>query len=356
MIRAFQSSQLAFPARPDEPSVPKLPTFLPGETWGVTCYFNPTGSPTLRDNVRLFSQGVRAQGLKLLIVELAFGHAPFEIAEGFAEVVIRRRSDAVLWQKERLLNIGIKHLPAACDKVVWLDADILFENSSWVEETRRLLESYVVIQPYQTACWLPRGCCAAPQSLPRGLGEGHAMPGMALTLAQRADRRRALSDYFEHGHSGFAWAARREVLDSHGLYDRRILGGGDIVIAHSLYGDTDFWRGLNFYCRQMTRKEIASVAEWGRAIHEDVRGSIYYTPGRVLHLWHGSIARRDYLDRQKILKENDYDPNTDVALDAEGCWRWNSVKPDLHHRARAYFAAREGESTEPQPDSRGEVS
>jgi hypothetical protein len=327
-----------------EPSVPKLPTCLPGEIWGVSCYFNPTGSPVLRENVRLFSQDVRSQGLKLLIVELAFGGAPFEIDGGLGDMVIRRRSDTVLWQKERLLNLGIKHLPATCDKVIWLDADILFENSSWVEETRSLLQSYVVIQPYRTACWLSPGCRTAPESLPRGLGEGHSMPGMAFTLAGHPDRRRALADYFEHGHSGFAWAARREVLDSHGLYDRRILGGGDIVIAHSLYGDTDFWRGLNFYCRQMTGKELACVADWGRRIYEDVGGSVFYVDGRVLHLWHGSVARRDYLDRQKILKENDYDPNIDVALDAGECWRWNSTKPDLHCRARAYFAARGGES------------
>lgn len=168
------------------------------------------------------------------------------------------------------------------------------------------------------------------------------MPGMAFTLARQVDLRRALADYFEHGHPGFAWAARRQILDSHGIYDRCILGGGDVIIAHSLYGDTDFWRGFNFYCRQMTKKEIGCVAQWGRCIYNDVRSSVYYLPGRALHLWHGSVGRRDYMERQRILKENDYDPDADVSMDAEECWQWSSDKPDLHSRAKAYFDARIG--------------
>ncbi|WP_448203907.1 hypothetical protein [Azospirillum sp. sgz302134] len=317
---------------------------LPGELWGVAAYFNPAGAPVMRDNLALFGRRVRDQGLKLLIVELAFADAPFTLPDDCADLLVRRRSGAVLWQKERLLNIGVESLPPSCDKVVWLDADILFENDGWVGETARLLESFSVVQPYDTACWLPRGTRTLPQDLPFGLGEGQCLPGMAAALAGCADRRRALADYFMHGHTGFAWAARRAILDRHGLYDRSVLGGGDVAIAHAIYGDNDFWRGLNPYCRQLTRPMVASIAEWSRRFHEDVQGRVHHTPGRVLHLWHGSIAGRKYVDRAAILKDNAYDPATDVALDVTldggGCLRWASDKPDLHERVRGYFALR----------------
>jgi hypothetical protein len=166
---------------------------------------------------------------------------------------------------------------------------------------------------------------------------------MAMTLANREDHRRALSDYFEHGHCGFAWAARRHVLDRHHLYDRCVLGGADVVMAHCFYGDADFWRGRNFVCRQMSKKELASIAGWGRPLFDDVQGRVFYTPGRVLHLWHGGMEMRNYQDRLRILKENDFDPANDIAFDSQDCWRWNSAKPDLHLRTRQYFDRRSSE-------------
>lgn len=325
--------------------IPVLQTRLPGEIWGIATYFNPTSSQVLLENLAKFSAGIRHQGLKLLVVELAFDEAPFEVSLDICDLLIHRRSNAVLWQKERLLNIGIEHLPPDCDKVVWLDADIMFENQNWVQDTSRLLESYAVVQPFEHAYWLPQGECELPSDPPYGLGEGLAMPGMAAVMAKRADWRRALADYFEHGHSGFAWAARRDILDRHRLYDLHVLGGGDITLAHAFYGDEDFWRGRNYWCRNMTKAELAAIATWSRGIHADIQGSVAATPGWALHLWHGGIAGRNYLDRALILKENDFDPATDIASDAQGCLRWNSDKPDLHRRAREYFAFRGRDSS-----------
>ena len=36
-----------------------------------------------------------------------------------------------------------------------------------------------------------------------------------------------------HGHTGFAWGARREVLDQVPLFDRAIVGTADHIIAHA---------------------------------------------------------------------------------------------------------------------------
>lgn len=331
---------------PDETGshIPVLRTRLPGEIWGIATYFNSSRSHVLRENLAKFSASIRSQGLKLLVVELAFDEVPFEVSLDICDLLIHRRSNVVLWQKERLLNIGIEYLPPDCDKVVWLDADIIFENQNWVQDTSRLLESYAVVQPFEHAYWLPQGSCDMQGDPSYGLGEGNAMPGMAAVMSRRTDWRRALANYFEHGHSGFAWAVRRDILDRHRLYDLHVLGGGDITLAHAFYGDEDFWRGRNYWCRNMTKAELAAIAEWSRSIHADIQGSIAATPGWVLHLWHGGIASRNYQDRALILKESDFDPVTDVASDIQGCLRWNSNKPQLHSRVREYFALRSCDS------------
>lgn len=325
------------------PEIPQFPTHLPGDLWGVTAYFNPHAIPLQRQNLLEFSQRVRRQGLKLLIVELAFEDAPFEVPDAYGDLVLRRRSADVLWQKERMLNLGVAHLPATCDKVAWLDGDLLFENDRWVAETAALLESCVAVQLFDTACWMPRGARTLPPELPRGLGEGKCLPGVVAGLAAcktPESRRRALANYLLSGHTGFAWAARRSLLAAHQLYDRDIVGGADVPIAHALLGNEDFWQGNNFYCRHLTPAAMADIARWSRQIYADVAGSVVCTPGRVLHLWHGDMASRNYIARLQILLDNAYDPTQDVSLDANGCWQWNSDKPALHEQVRAYFTAR----------------
>ena len=63
-----------------------------------------------------------------MIVELALGDAPSVVDDAMADQVVRLRSSTVLWHKERLINLGLARLPDRCDKVAWLDGDLLFEE------------------------------------------------------------------------------------------------------------------------------------------------------------------------------------------------------------------------------------
>jgi hypothetical protein len=323
---------------------PIRPARLTGELWGLTAYYNPAGYRNKLENLKRYAEGVRRQGLPLLIVELAFQDRPFEVPEDTADRLIRRRTDSVLWQKERLLNIGLRELPAACDRVAWVDADVVFENEDWVAQTAELLRSYVIVQPFDTACWLPPGIEWAPQgSLTPGNQEGQYLPGMAFAMARAADPQEALANYFDHGHTGFAWAGRRDVLERHGFYDCQILGNGDFVMAHAMFGNEDFWRGGNWECARLSQPLLRHIESWGRPFHEDVGGSVTYVPGRVLHLWHGAQRNRLYNQRLLVLNENAFDPLADLMLDADGCWTWKSDKPQLQAWIRDYFHARREE-------------
>ena len=188
--------------------IPRKPAALAGELWGITTYFNPAGYLNKLEHLRLFSERVRKQGLKLLIVELAFGDAPYALEESLADRIIRLRSNSILWQKERLLNIAIEQLPGICDKVAWIDADILFENDDWVEETTQLLQEYVVVQPYDKSWSL------SPESekhlrcgsIPESNWRTRMNYGAAYLHVQDC------AEIMLTGDMGHGWAARRSLL------------------------------------------------------------------------------------------------------------------------------------------------
>jgi hypothetical protein len=305
--------------------------------WGITTYFNPAGYRTKLRNLEVFAARARRQGLKLMVVELAFEEDPFRVPFPLADSILRVRSNSVLWQKERLLNLAVGQLPATCDKVVLLDGDILFTNDSWVEDTSRLLDEHKIVQPFYAAGWLPADGDASWESC------SHSLPGMAYAM-RHSNGRRNIMFRPDLAHPGFAWAARREVLHAHGFYDKFILGGGDFVTMLAMYSDSAALANPNVaVC--LSPMQNADVSSWIDKLHKMVRCDVGCTPGSVLHLWHGSLANRRYIERYSVLREYNFDPASDIALDDAGCWRWSSNKPELHSRVRAYFSSRKEDET-----------
>jgi hypothetical protein len=145
-------------------------------------------------------------------------------------------------------------------------------------------------------------------------------------------------DFNVHGHTGFAWAARREILTECGLYDASLAGGADHLMAHAFCGDWD-----SCCVEVMIEKDskaFGHFVKWAEHIYRRVRGRIFAVPGRIDHLWHGDPANRRYYERHLEFKNFDFDPETDLRLGASGCWEWNSAKPALHQWSRQYFDLR----------------
>lgn len=323
------------PFEPEEPTPPRRdPAHLPGSLWAVAAFFNPVGYSTPLENYRRFRRGLREQSVPLLTVELGYGSRPFDLGPDDAELLVQIRGGDVLWQKERLLNLGISRLPEDCDKVAWLDADILFDRDDWAVETARLLQEYVVVQPFLEVVRLgPGGPPGDVGALPVGRGEGEVYYGMAYGVAAKG--RRSLASFARHGSPGIAWAARRDLLRKHGIYDREPLGGGDMLTARGMYRKSPVLRRAHY-----SPKALEHMRAWGKAFRADVRGSVGYVAATVIHLWHGSREDRQYRARREILVDHDYDPERDVEIGPEQALCWSSDKPDLHRAVREYFEGR----------------
>lgn len=306
--------------------------------WGITTLFNPSGSRRRIENFRRFRERSAAQGLRLVAVELAFDRGEHELRPGVdAEIVIQRRSATVLWQKERLLNLALEQLPDECTAVGWIDADVLFEDDDWVGTSEQLLERYPVVQPFSTAIRLPRDGRvedypgrAVGSGIPEGRGEATYSPSLGSMLDRTISR--------FAGTPGYAWCARRTVLEGVGFYDRCIVGGADRELALAMtHAPGKIPRRKTRIHHEPLRRHMQP---WHARLYSRVEGRVGHRPGVIHHLWHGAARDRDYVDRHSILERYGFSPEHDIELDEQGCWRWADARPELVAAVADYFASR----------------
>ncbi len=302
----------------------------PTDFWAVTSFFNPAGYRIHREKYRVFRDRI---GVPLLAVELAYGDE-FELHEGDADRLLRLRSDQVLWQKERLLNLAIEALPREARFVAWVDADIVFEREDWWERTRKALESHRIVQPYGRVHDLPPGAEPGPFSVGRALLTRPSLG--AVSMNGGFDPARASTNMLDVGSPGHAWAMRRAHLAETGLYDAMILGSGDNAVAMGALGHAEAYVAAH----RMNPHEANHYRRWAARFHAVVGGSLGFVGGDLYHLWHGDLSDRGYGERYPGLAPYQFNPVEDIALDKHGSWRWATDKPGLHEYVASYFRSR----------------
>lgn len=288
------------------------------DLWVITCYFNPCRYKTKRANFDAFMEGMKKDGANVLVVELAFADEEYELPEG--DNVLRLRGSGVMWQKERLLNVAAKSLPESCTKVAWLDNDVLFENSDWVAETSAALDKYMVVQPFD---W----CVRLPQGVRKFDGRGETYESYASVYA-RAPRLAQSGEFVHHGHTGFAWAARRELFDHCGLYDACLTGSGDHLMSHGFAGGMKLSPCLSRVVGNQPAYAKHFV-EWGVKARDLVAGRLGVVPGNLLHLWHGDLVDRRYSEMNQEFKTFNFDPDKHLQLDESELWEWSDEAPKV---------------------------
>ena len=315
---------------------------MTGELWAITAYFNPAGYARRARNYRLFRERLT---VPLVAVELSFD-GRFELAPGDAEVLVQLHHGDVMWQKERLLNLALAHLPPACDAVAWLDGDVVFARDDWAARARRALEDHALVHLFEERHDLPPEAGAdalaswsaepTATSIVRRLAAGEigheALSGNELVVRFRSC-------------TGLAWAMRREALERHRLYDATIVGSGDKAIGFAALGVPETAAAA----LEMNAPRAEHYLAWARPFAATVRRRVGHIAGRIFHLWHGDLADRGYTRRHRLLA--DFDPFTDIALDDEGAWRWSSAKPALHAAVKDYFESRREDGNRAAPSS-----
>ena len=297
------------------------------DLWIVTCYFNPQSYATRLENYHRFKAAFQRSETRFVTVECSFDDQPFVLP---GPNVIRLRATDVMWQKERLLNLAISRLPSECRKVAWLDCDIVFQNPDWLHQTSKLLDDFALVQPFQKAVYAAKGEVS------------YSSDSIAFTESfgstySSAPTKPLPGNFWRHGHTGFAWAARRDLLRNRGLYEACIAGDGDHVMAHAAYGDWDSPCIHNCIVGEDHRKHFR---QWATEFYHDAQGQISYLAGTILHLWHGEIPHKGAYQDLVKLETHKFDPTRDIRIGSSGALEWSSSKPELHRSLRNYFASR----------------
>jgi len=291
------------------PNSPQAPHQLTGRLAAVTCHFNPRGYRRLRENYFRFRDALR--GCPLYTIEVSFD-GTFYLP---ADWQFKATSQNLMWQKEALINEAVRRLPDRFDQIAWIDADLLFLNADWAQATSELLNQFPVVQLFDNCHYITA----------QGRWE-YLHPSLLRK------RREGLK---EHGQPGGAWAARRELLDKHGLFAENVIGGGDANFSDAIFGE------LSGYVTRRSPPGLNAVYDtWARRVFADVEGRVGCTPGDVVHLYHGTRQNRQYIERTAILREESFDPRQDLRLNGDGLLEWCSNKPQLHQRIRDYFSSR----------------
>jgi hypothetical protein len=312
----------------------KAPTALNADgLWAITSYFNPMRYRSRLLNFRTFRERLH---VPLVAVELTYG-PDFELQEQDAEILVQLRGGAVLWQKERLLNLALQALPRHCRNVAWLDCDIIFGAADWAGSASRLLDRFPIVQMYRHAHylsphWTPAKDCTTEVEFTR--------PSAAFSVASGVPAMTCIGHLLDTLEgtcaNGLAWAARRELLDQHGFFDACIIGGGDRAMASAAYHCFDELMKSH----SMNKRQQDRYVGWAKPFYESVRAEIGYLDGDIFHIWHGDVRDRHPRGRHEGLQEFEFDPFTDIAIDTNGCWRWNTEKKEMHDYIRGYFASR----------------
>ena len=300
--------------------------------YAVTSYFNSAKYQTKLNNYRLFRSQL---AVPLITVELCFD-GEFELAPTDADVMVQLHGGAVLWQKERLMNVALQHLPADCDAVAWIDNDVLFENDSWAEQAQQKLKQYPMAQLFSQSVDLNPGetdISAESEYYSQGLIARIKSTGMSALQRQSK---------YSWGHPrrevmpGLAWCIRRDVIDEHGFYDAMIMGAADRMFLHAAYGEISQIPSTV----PMTESHFAHYLKWAQPFYDTVQGNVGYIDHTAYHLWHGEIPNRQYWDRHDAVVKMRFDPAADITIGDNGAWHWARPVPELENYCIDYFQQR----------------
>jgi len=235
----------------------------------------------------------------LYVVELAYGEQTFLITDKNNKRHLQIRTECPLWHKENMINIAVKQLlPKNYKAFAWIDADIEFENTSWVLDTLKILNgARDIVQLFSHAVDMNKNECTMSVFNSAGYQYSKGLPFS--------------SNQPNLWHPGFAWAITRKAYNKiGGLYENAILGSGDNIMMLSLIGQVD--KGIN---AKSSADYIQSVLNYQKKMKTLRFG---YTPGVIRHYFHGSKINRKYHERWLILLNHNYTPKLHITKDNTG--------------------------------------
>ncbi len=308
---------------------------LSGSLWCISTYFNPLGTATRHENFQVFHQRMMQHEAHIMYAEMALHKRGFQLPELVREeqLPVKVCGDNILWQKENLLNLLLEQLPDDCDKVCWIDSDILFQNEDWQANICDELQKYRIVQGFDWAGMLPKGVefvdAIDMNSFPTRFDDCGKVYGYACGLFDSQIQQ-------GNGHPGYVWAVRREVLEEIAFYDECVLGGADLLMARA----ATYRHYAPDIADRHSRFQLASYYPWAQKWCDAMGYSIGYAPNQLYHLYHGKVSARHPDIRLNMMRNLEFDPSRDLTMNDDGLWDVTEEGERLLAPARSFFIGR----------------
>jgi len=195
----------------------------------IACFFNPQNNPYRLLAFQKWYDSIKHLNYRILECLIGQG-AKSQLPK--SEFITQCHADSLLFHKEAILNRIVQRLPKQFRYVFWVDADALFTNDRWLTDACDTLENVApVVQPFETCFHLGKGATKpdAPHD-PKKVWDSYG-------YCYKIGKDWKSSDFNIHGHTGFAWGARRDVLDRCLFFEQAVIGAGDHILAHATTGD-----------------------------------------------------------------------------------------------------------------------
>jgi hypothetical protein len=274
-----------------------------------------------------FKSYMEEYNVNLVTVECVIGENEFEITEENKPFDIRVKAEQILWLKENLINIGIKHLPKTWKYVVWLDADIEFLEDDWVEKIVEAFQKYDFIQTWRYAQFLGPDNTNIHETYTSFMY--HYLENLTVPAKMGYD-----------AHNGFGWGLTRKGYETIGKIIDYVIGGfGDVYMGLSLVGRLDEVK--KFTKQQHTQNLYDELKSWdAKAKILRVNSRIGYANLGLKHYFHGYQGERFYGTTLGYMNENKFDPTTDIYYNDYGVIQLKQKKEKLIKSIEYYFNQR----------------
>ena len=251
----------------------------------------------LKEFVKRFEE--EEENVNLFVVEMVYGNQKFIVTNKNNKNHLQLKTEIPIWHKENMINLGVKYLlPIDWKAFAWIDSDLEFESSTWAIDTLKILNgSKDVISLFSHCVDMTR----EKNSLNIFNSFGYCFNKNKKYLKSGAD----------FWHPGYAWAITRKAYEKiGGLYDKGVLGSGDKIMALGFVNTCQHMNSVNYH-----KDYNESMFEFQKKAKSLRLG---YTPGVVLHHYHGSKRNRKYTERWKILIKHQFSPLLHLTYDEKG--------------------------------------
>ena len=204
-----------------------------------------------------------------------------------------------LWHKENMINLGVKYLlPKDYKAFAWIDADVEFESPTWAMDTLKILN----------------GCKDIVQLWSHSIDMSREEMNLNIlnSFGYRHNKgKKFIKNGSDFWHPGFGWAITRTAYEKMGgLYDKGIVGSGDIIMAYSLINKVHLWQQPKY-----SDDYNMSMSEYQKNVSKLRLG---YVPGVIRHYYHGTKINRKYAQREDIIISNEFSPTNHSTYDEVG--------------------------------------